>query len=406
MKKHTIFLAILLFSLTLFAQEIQHEAVAVNIEVPVRVFKGKTFIDNLTIKDFEIYEDGVLQKTEAVYLIKKLDIVREDTEMDKEEARKIFAPHVSRNFVFLFEIHEYFPKIGKAIEYFFNDVYVPGDSLMVLTPLQTYHFKNVAIEQVTKKEMAKELIVQLRLDIRRSIIEYRNLLRDLESIETLEREFWPEPDWDAIVRRKHSDISTRLGNLRFMDENKLLEFVDVLKETKGPKHIFFFLQNLNISIKKDNPVYGFDDLEEFEDFMALDKAKIKRIFSDSSISAHMIYITKISDLAITGRERGGAVLTNTDEFDTSQTTIPREIMEISGDIFNAFKDIAEATGGIADRSTNAAASFKKSVEASENYYLLYYSPKNYTANGKFKEITIKVKGQNYKISHRAGYIAE
>ena len=66
MKKHTIFLAIFVFSLTLFPQEIQEEAVAINIEVPIRVFKGNTFIDNLTIDDFEIYEDGVLQKTEAV----------------------------------------------------------------------------------------------------------------------------------------------------------------------------------------------------------------------------------------------------------------------------------------------------------------------------------------------------
>ncbi len=40
MKKHTILLAILVFGLTLLAQEIQHEAVAINIEVPVRVFKG------------------------------------------------------------------------------------------------------------------------------------------------------------------------------------------------------------------------------------------------------------------------------------------------------------------------------------------------------------------------------
>ena len=51
-----------MLGLTVFAQEIQHDAIAINIEVPVRVFKGKTFIDNLSIDDFEIYEEGVLQK--------------------------------------------------------------------------------------------------------------------------------------------------------------------------------------------------------------------------------------------------------------------------------------------------------------------------------------------------------
>jgi len=407
MKKHTILLAILVLGLTLFSQEIQEEAVAINIEVPVRVFKGKTFINNLTIDDFEIYEDGILQKVEAVYLIKKMDIVREDTEMKKEEARKIFAPKVSRNFVFLFEIHEYLPKIGKAIEYFFNDVYVTGDALTVITPLKTYRFNYEVLERLSKKEISKELIGQLRKDTMKCTAEYRGLLRDLEDVKTFEKSLLDTPmDPRALARMMHSNISTKLRNLRYLDENKLLEFVDVLKKTEGPKHVFFFLQKLQIPIIRYNPVFDTDDLEEFEAYMAVDETKIKRIFSDSSITAHMIYITKLSDLDIMERERGGVSMTNTDEYDTSQTTMPRVLQDISGSIFSSFKDIAEATGGIVDSSTNAAASFKKAAEASENYYLLYYSPKNYVANGKFKEIKIKVKGQRYRISHRAGYIAD
>ncbi len=407
MKKHTILLAILVFGLTLFAQEIQEEAVAINIEVPVRVFKGKTFIDNLTIDDFEIYEDGVLQKVEAVYLIKKLDIVREETEMKKEEARKIFAPKVSRNFVFLFEIHEYLPKIGTAIEYFFNDIYVKGDALTVITPLRTYQFNYKALEILTKKEISKQLIRSLRGDVIKCTAEYRGLLRDLEDIKTYEKDAFENGiDLKDLARMMHSNIETKLRNLRYLDENKLLEFVDVLKKTEGPKHVFFFLQKLNIPIIRYNPVFDTNDLEEFNDYMAIDEAKIKRIFSDSSITAHMIYVTKLSDLDIMNRESGDSLMTNIDEYDTSQTTMPRVLQEISGDIFSAFKDIAEATGGIVDSSTNAAASFKKAAAASENYYLLYYSPKNYVSDGKFKEIKIKVKGQRYKISHRAGYIAD
>jgi len=404
MKKHTILLAILVLGLTLFAQEIQHEAIAINIEVPVRVFKGKNFIDNLTIDDFEIYEDGILQKTEAVYLIKKMDIVREDTEMKKEEARKIFAPKVSRNFVFLFEIHEYLPKIGKAIEYFFNDIYVKGDALTVITPLKTYRFNYEVLERLSKKRISEELIGQIRKDVIKSTGEYRSLLRDLEDVKTFEKD--AGPDIIDLVRIMHSNIATKLKNLRYLDEDKLLEFVDVLKETEGPKHVFFFLQKLNIPIIRYNPVFDTEDLDEFEAYMAIDEAKIKRIFSDSSITAHMIYVTKLSDLDIMERERGGVPMTNTDEYDTSQTTMPRVLQDISGSMFSSFKDIAETTGGIVDSSTNAAASFKKAADASENYYLLYYSPKNYVANGKFMEIKIKVKGQRYRISHRAGYIAD
>ncbi len=403
MKKHTILLAILVFGLTLLAQEIQEEAVAINIEVPVRVFKGKTFIDNLTIDDFEIYEDGILQKTEAVYLVNKTNIIREDTELNKEKAMEKFAPKVSRNFVFLFEIHEYLPKIGTAMEYFFNDVYVKEDTLTLITPLQTYHFNNEALKRLTKKEISKKLIGQLRGDTRRSTAEYRSLLRDLEDIKRFEKDMGG--GFEDLVRMRHLSISITLRKIRYLDENMLLEFSDVLKKTEGPKHVFFFLQKLQIPIIRFNPVYGFDDLEEFEAFMAVDKAKIKRIFSDASITAHMIYVTKLSDLDI--MERGiGERLTNTDEYDTTQTMMPRVLQDLSGSIFSAFKDIAEATGGIVDSSTNAAASFKKAADASENYYLLYYSPKNYAANGQFMEIKIKVKGQRYRISHRAGYIAD
>jgi len=401
LKKHTILLAILVLGLTLFAQEIQHEAIAVNIEVPTRVFKGKTFIDNLTIADFEIYEDGVLQKTEAVYLIKKMDIVREDTEMKKEEARKIFAPKVSRNFVFLFEMHEYLPTVGKALEYFFNDVFLKGDTLLVVTPSQSYNFNNKVLDRLTEKEISKQLIAQLRKDLRMSSSVYRGLLNDLENLRTFQGSGALELD---LVRLMHSSILTKLRNLRYIDENKMLNFADTLENIEGPKHVFFFLQKMLVPTMGTNSVFDSGDLRGFEAYMSFDENKIKQIFSSSSITAYMIYVTKTSDLEFVNS--GGVSLTSTNIMSSSNSPAPRAMQNLSGNFFSAFKDIAQATGGTVDSTTNVAASFKKAADASENYYLLYYSPKNYLADGKYKDIKIKVKGQRYKITHRAGYIAD
>ena len=133
MKKHTILLAILVLGLTLFAQEIQHEAVAVNIEVPVRVFKGKNFIDNLTIDDFEIYEEGVLQNIEAMYLINKTEIKRKEIKSEGVIDTE-YSPDPSRMFVYMFEIIEYLPKIGEVLDYFFESVIRPDDSLIIASP--------------------------------------------------------------------------------------------------------------------------------------------------------------------------------------------------------------------------------------------------------------------------------
>ena len=68
--------------------------------------------------------------------------------------------------------------------------------------------------------------------------------------------------------------------------------------------------------------------------------------------------------------------------------------------------MAEVTGGLKDTSANAAASFERAVDYSESYYLLYYTPKDYKADGTFKKIIVKVKGQNYRITHRSGYVAD
>ena len=129
------------------------------------------------------------------------------------------------------------------------------------------------------------------------------------------------------------------------------------------------------------------NLQEFNDFyhrnLRFDIEKVKQAFSDSSISIHFLYITKIKDPTVNDM--------------TSR--------EASEDIFSAFTEMARSTGGTTDSSANPDYLFKKAVEASENYYLVYYSPKNCTSDGEFKTIKVKIKGKNYRVTHRAGYFS-
>jgi hypothetical protein len=67
--------------------------------------------------------------------------------------------------------------------------------------------------------------------------------------------------------------------------------------------------------------------------------------------------------------------------------------------------VAQATGGIVDSSQNPSSGFRAAADACSDYYLLIYNPANYAGDGKFKNITVKVKGKEYKLIHRTGYIA-
>ncbi len=399
MKKHILLIGILALGLTILAQEIQHETIAVNIEVPVRVFKGGKFVDNLTIDDFEVYEDGVPQKIEAVYLVKKTNIEREDTTMKKEEAKQVFAPETSRSFVLLFEIYEYFPKIENAIEYFFSNVFLPGDTLKVVTPIKAYEFNTTTLEMFTRDEIAQNLTKQLRRDAMVCSGEYRGLLIELEDIRTAEGYS------EEVKKMMYSDVLTRLRNLRYIEEKKLLDFADFLKKEEGQKHVFLFHQSLIVPLLTGKwEDYGIDSLKDFEAMVTFDMQKINQAFSDSSISIHFIFLTNTSRLGPVSSDR---ISVTSRGLNRSGQRIPDPVLQdLSGGIFSAFKDMAKATGGTVESSANAAASFKTAVVASENYYLLYYNPKNYTADGKFKKITVKVKDKKYRVTHRAGYLAD
>lgn len=371
------------------AQNLQHQVGVINIEVPVRVFKGDRFIDHLKLEDFELFEDGRLQSIESVYLIHK-------TSVEKSQGRRSLTPMVSRHFILMFEITEYLPKVGDAIDHFFENVLLPGDSLNVVTPLKTYRFKPDALTAMPRPEISRKLKDLLIKDARLGNTEYWSLIRDLRDVMNTD-------DFLEVRLERYQQILGRLTGIRYVDEGRLLEFARYLRDRSGQKHVFLFYQkelipqiNYRELMELESNNQGSPDmimkLNELFNFykrdVDFDVDRVKKAFSDSSIAVHFMLITQ-------QRPKMGG--------------LTRDMMtmeEHSEDIFSAFSEMAQATGGLVVSSANAASSFEKAVDASENYYLIYYSPTDYKADNVFRKITVKVKTGNYRVSHRAGYISD
>lgn len=407
MKKTWAFAFTAVLGLSLFAQELQHEAVAINVEVPVRVFDKDRFVEDLTMADFEVYEDGVLQKIEAVYLIKKTAIQR------KDEVKQ-FAPETSRGFYLFFEVADFTPRLEEALDYFVQNVLGRGDNLVVVTPLKTYRMKAESLNKLPKFEIVRQLKSLIRKDAWTGNAEYREAVRDLAraaralgapegvsagdvldamtSTEIVSADFGIDEllDQYAIALQK-------LENLRHVDQKKLLDFADYLKDKEGQKNVFLFYQrefipqlsptlfdNLTTNTQ-DRPDIQLGTLSLFGFFtrdIPFNIERVKQAYADSSITINFLFFTK-----------------------PAEPVAGIRLVEHSEDIFAAFTEMAQATGGITDSSSNPEYLFKKASDASENYYLLYYSPKEYRADGKFKNIKVIVKNRNYRITHRAGYFA-
>jgi VWFA-related protein len=365
---------------------LQHEVSVINIEIPVRVFKGDTFVDHLTISDFEVLEDGKPQQIEAVYLIKKTDVKR-------SEGKKAIVPKIGRYFVFLFEMTKYLPEIATAMDYFLDQVILPEDSFDVVTPVKSYKMKSHVFDIIPKEKVKSQLKGIIRRDIVKGRAEYLNLLGELRaSLE--EGDLW-----------NYRFYLHELEALRQVDEKNMIAFAQSIKKQTGQKNVFLFYQKEVLpQLRPDvlarrtmaGDVQDVLDLMELQDLYIRESrfniGTIQKVYSDASVTIHFLFITKTQTV--------GPDITDTD---SSGNVI---MVEKSEDIFNAFSEIARATGGISMTSANAAAAFQKAVNASENYYLIYYKPKDYQADGKFHEINVKVKTGSYRVTFRAGYVAK
>ncbi len=408
-KKYILIILAASICLIFTTQQFQEESVVINVEVPTRVFEGNTFVDNLTIDDFEIYEDGKLQRLDAIYLIKKKNI-------ERREENKRFNPETSRQFFLWFQISEYDPRIREAIEYFFENVFISGDNLVVITTVSNYNLNSRAIELKTKEEISDQLAKIVRKDSTTGNLEYRAAIRDLEELVTI-IEFKAEnteetasfednnpPDFSMFdvgsleeVVQMYEIIVENIEDLTKIDQQKLIDYAEYLKDKEGQKHIFLFYErefypqlDPNTLEKfmtqyQDNPSLQFTMSNLFQSYkkdVTIDMDRVKQAFADSSLSIHFLFLKRMSI------NRRGLLM-----------------QERSEDIYNAFRQMAQATGGLTETSANPAWAFKKAVDAFENYYLLYYSPTNYSQDGKFKNIEVRVKDKRFRITHRAGYFA-
>lgn len=406
MKKIWILGMLLLLLANVSGSQEQHQVSVTNVMVPVRVFDGDRFVDDLTLSDLELYEDGELQDIQALYLTHKADITRQDTKRD-------FMPMVSRRFYFIFQIHEYNPKITEAIEYFFGSLFHPEDSLEVHTPVKIYTLSKEAVQSKPQETLIKDMQYVIRKDAQIGASEYNNLLKELKKIV---RSISSQGGGQTSVMRdidasgqsgleslqfllpRYRETMSKMEELRMVDEKWFYQFAAQRRRLEQQKVVFYFYQreyrpeistgvmnNLIAANQDDMNVIGQlqDMFQYYHREINLNEDRLKKAFSDSGILFNFIFMDK-----------------------SMQTTAGITMREQSEDVFKVFTKVAAATGGVTDNSQNPAFAFKNAAAVTDRSYLLYYSPKNYVKDKKFKTITVKVKGRDLKVIHRLGYFAD
>jgi hypothetical protein len=269
------------------------------------------------------------------------------------------------------------------------------------------------LEFQSREELSKQLKALLRKEALVGNSEYRGAVQELVGLakslssnlsietgnDTSQLDQYTLPGYGRMPFEKqlmkYMNTLDRIRKLRRVDQRKLLDFARVLKNQPGQKYVFMIYQreyipqiepsilNKYLAFYQDKPhiLQGLYDMTETSRRdISFDVDLVKQVYADSSISIHFLFLT-------TAIQYVQGVF----------------FQERSEDIYGAFREMADATGGFVDSSANPASSFKRAYNVSENYYLLYYSPQKYAKDGQFKNIKVKVKQGDYKVIHRMGY---
>jgi len=371
------------------------------IEVPVRVVADGRFAGDLTLADFEILENGRVQKPEGMCLVQGQTIAR----------REGAAPdpvRSDRHFYLLFQTVDYDVKLAAAVDFLFQSVLQPGDAMTLVTPMKAYSLTAEGLAKKPKANLSKEMQQILRKDIQSGSGEYRALISDLRRIvkgiggdsgvdddmesDSATSQFGLEMNLD---RYKQSLI--KVEQIRLIDERRLTALAAGLKEIPSRKFVYFFYQrefrpeispqamNTMMSLFQDQPNIISDLTDLFnlyrrESTFRLEN--VKQAFADAAACFNFIFMNKESQYMF------GAFL-----------------REQSEDAFQTFTEIARATGGISDNSPDPATSFRNAIGGTLDYYLLYYAPDAPAGDGGFRTIEVRLKGRPGTVTNRLGYYA-
>jgi len=373
---------------------------AVSVPITVRVLDGDRFVSDLTLKDFEIEEAGMRVSPQALFLVRK------DT-IERREGQANLPPDVSRRLVLLLQMTEYHSKIPEALNFLFGTELLPTDTLEIETPMRDYRLSRAALVAKPRATLARELTAIIRKDIIEGGMAYNSALRELKRVVRqiggvgrtgLGDTEGEVSDGTSLEQQlmQYSEHLQQMETLRAVDESKLIAFARRMKSQPGQKLVFLVYQrefrpeissqNLDmlVSANQDRP----DILAALQTLfpmyrrpIGLNREPVMQAFADSEMDFHFLFMNRQP-------ERVSGI----------------NMREQSEDVYKALSGAAEATGGDTDTSQNPATSLAKALKATELSYILLYTPSTTAPPGTFISLEVKVKGKDYRVAHRSGYL--
>jgi len=272
------------------------------------------------------------------------------------------AAAAPRNLIVFFEFIEPGGGVEDAVDFIFSRMLGPSDQLIIQSPARVYGFSAKTLAR-PKAELIAMMRDKLRTDISQASQNYKQVIKDLElAVRNLEGFVLPADgpvgggmtgspetrDLGELFNLYRQGLAN-LAQLRQVNEASLRKLAAAFQGQKGENHIIVLFEREfrpvprreALNVLGDMPKYAFFANELFtignvkEPF---DTAALSGFFKGVPLTQHFIYIT-------------------------SKSTSPSgNLLENSGDVYSAFSNIAQATGGVMVTTAEPADGLKAIVK--------------------------------------------
>lgn len=391
-------------SLLVIGQEtIREEVKVVHVEVPVRVlYKGKS-VDNLTINDFELYEDKKLQTISSFNIVNKSIKIKDSTNPP------------SRFFVLVFRVTNYNKEFQDGVKYLFDNILDKNDGLLVLANDVSMTIDNLGEKEEALSRLNNLLLAQGQL-ARGQMTSYLKRIEQELGMNNF-KVLLSQGDF----RRTQDFLRKYLKTWKEYKERYLMPNLD---------RYYSFARHLE-TIKREKWVINFFQMETLPDIVMT--GEMRRALNNST--SNLLESTNTEYVSY-----GQILRTLTNEIDEElnialtfpvedisklfykvdatfhtifmRTTIGVESQDFENskiikDMEKCLADITRSTGGSLEVANDIQPAIDKIIGEENVYYRLTYSPQTPQKPGRIK---IKTSNKKYDVLYddnfRADYLKE
>ncbi len=254
-----------------------------------------------------------------------------------------------RNYMLVFEVTEYSDQLREAIGYFFKNIFLPGDQLIVITPAKSYGFSPTTLS-IPQDQLISKILGTLKNDINLWASKYRILLEEMRR--NVQLIGGGGSSGEALISgnqlQAYEQNRANLSTIRGSYEEKLMQYAGIFRRVRGDNHILMFFQQefrpipdirvMAILRGQSSTREKVNEVFLGEKFKAnIDLEKIKNLFRYAGIKFHFLYL------------KGKKI----------QYTSGVEYIENTGYLYSLFSQLSKATSGIKLTSSKPSSFVKR-----------------------------------------------